>query len=138
MSERRRLRFASILIILTALCVAGCSSGGGRAEEGTPGAAVQTFYDHLDSGAYDAAQAMYSNAAREIVADPEMFRSWAAQATRDGTIDKVVIVGSTIAESQTDASVDFDIAFRDGSTAAYSVDLVDEGGEWKLGLVVPR
>jgi stress response protein SCP2 len=81
---------------------------------------------------------MYSNAAREIVADPEMFRSWATQATRQGTIDRVDIVDSTVAESQTEASVDFDITFHDGSTAAYSVELVDEGGEWKLGLVVPR
>ena len=99
---------------------------------------MQNFYRHLGAGSYEAARAMYSAEAREIVADPEMFRSWADQATRQDSIEKVVITGSNIAEDQVNASVDFEIEFRDGSTEAYSVRLVDEGGEWELGLVVPK
>jgi hypothetical protein len=125
------------MLLLLALSWTGCSQSG-QAEEGTPGAAVQTFYGHLGDGAYDDAQAMYSEATREIVADPEMFRSWADQATRQGSIEKVLIVDSKVAESQTTAAVEFELAFADGSTEAYSVELVDEGGAWKIGLVVPK
>ena len=137
MNERHRWTIATTVLILTALSLSGCS-GNGQAEEGTPGAAVQGFYRHLGNGTYEAAQAMYSAEAREIVADPEMFRAWAKQATREGSIDEVSILESTVAENQTDAWVDFEIAFADGSTEVYSVQLVDEGGEWKLGLVVPK
>ena len=137
MIDGHRSKISLGLVLLTAAALASCS-GGGEAEEGTPGAAVQGFYGHLSSGAYDAAQAMYSAEAREIVADPELFRTWAAQATRDGSLEKVVIVESTVSESQTEASVDFDLSFKDGSTESYSVQLVDEGGDWRLGLVVPR
>lgn len=137
MKDRHRWTITATLLILTALSLAGCS-GGNQAEEGTPGAAVQNFYGHLGSGRYDAAQAMYSAEAREVVADPEMFRSWADQATHKDSIDKVIIVETKIAESQTDAWVDFEIAFKDGSNETYSVQLVDEDGEWKLGLVIPK
>jgi hypothetical protein len=137
MKDRHNWTNTATLVILTALCLAGCS-GGGQAEEGTPGAAVQNFYAHLGSGAYDAAQAMYSAEAREVVADPEMFRSWADQATHQDSIEKVTILESKIAENQTDAWVDFELTFKDGSTEAYSVQLVDEEGDWKLGLVVPK
>jgi hypothetical protein len=137
MNDRHRLTIATTLVILTAFCLSGCS-GSGQVEEGTPGAAVQNFYGHLGAGSYDAAQAMYSAEAREVVANPEMFRSWAEQATREGSIEKIVIVETKVAESQTDAWVDFEIAFKDGSSEANSVQLVDENGDWKLGLVVPK
>ena len=137
MNDRHRWMIATTLLMLAALALGGCSDSG-QAEEGTPGAAVQDFYRHLGDGAYEAAQAMYSAEAREIVADPEMFRSWAEQATHQDSIAQVSILDSSIAENQTDASVDFEIAFKDGSTEAYSVQLVDEAGEWKLGLVVPK
>jgi hypothetical protein len=137
MNDRHRRMIATTLLMLAALALGGCS-GSGQAEDGTPGAAVQNFYGHLGHGSYEAAQAMYSAEAREIVADPEMFRSWADQATRQGTIDKVIIVDSAIAEDQANATVDFEIAFRDGSTEAYSVQLVDDAGDWKLGLVIPK
>jgi len=137
MNGRHRWTIASLMLLLVALSWAGCSQSG-QAEEGTPGAAVQAFYGHLGDGAYGDAQAMYSEETREIVAAPEMFRSWADQATRQGSIDKVVIVDSSVAEGQTSASVEFELAFEDGSTETYSVELVDEGGAWKLGLVVPK
>ena len=138
MTDRQRWMTAAIPAILLALSLAACSGANDQAEEGTPAAAVQEFYRHLDQGQYDSAQAMYSAEARDIVADPEMFRSWADQATRQRSIDRVSIVDSTVDESQTSATVDFEIAFEDGSSEAYSVDLVDEGGAWKLGLVVPK
>lgn len=137
MNDRHRWMIATTLLMLAALALGGCS-GSGQAEEGTPGAAVQEFYRHLGDGSYEVAQAMYSADAREIVADPEMFRSWAEQATHQNSIEKVSILDSNVAEDQTHASVDFEIAFRDGSAEAYSVQLVDEAGEWKLGLVVPK
>lgn len=138
MNGRQRWTIAlSTLFLATVLTSVGCSRSE-QPEEGTPAAAVQTFYDHLGEGAYDAAQAMYSAEAREVVADPELFRSWADQATHQGSIDKVVILSSSVAEDQTSASVDFELGFTDGSSEAYSVELVDEGGEWKLGLVVPK
>jgi len=137
MNDRHRRMIATTLLMLAALALGGCS-GSGQAEEGTPGAAVQNFYGHLGDGSYEAAQAMYSAETREIVADPEMFRSWADQATRQDSIDKVIIVDSKTSEDQANAWVDFELAFRDGSTEAYSVQLVDDAGDWKLGLVVPK
>lgn len=137
MNERHRWMIATTLLMLAAFCLAGCS-GGGESEEGTPGAAVESFYRYLSEGSYEDAQAMYSAEAREIVADPEMFRSWAEQATKNNSIDKVVILDSTIAEDQVHASVDFELSFGGGSSEAYSVQLVDEAGEWKIGLVVPK
>jgi len=138
MNERHRWMIATTLLMLAAVSLAGCSGGGEKSEEGTPGAAVQTFYGYLSEGSYEDAQAMYSAEAREIVADPEMFRSWAEQATKNNSIDKVVILDSTIAEDQLHASVDFELSFGGGSTEAYSVQLVDEAGEWRIGLVIPK
>jgi len=137
MKGRHNWMIASMLLVLVALSSGGCSTTD-EAEEGTPGAAVQTFYRHLGDGAYDDAQAMYSAEAREIVADPEMFRSWAEQATHQGSIDKVVIIDSSVAETEATAAVEFELGFKDGSSEAYSVELVDEGGEWRLGLVLPK
>ena len=137
MNGPHRWLIASMLLVLLTLSLAGCSTSE-QAEEGTPGATVQTFYRHLGNGDYDDAQALYSAEAREIVADLEMFKSWAEQATHQGSIDKVLIIDSSVAETETSAVVEFELEFEDGSSEIYSVELLDEGGEWMLGLVVPK
>jgi hypothetical protein len=56
------------------------------------------------------------------------------QATRKGTISKIEIVDSTVEE--TSATVEFEIVFDDGSKEPHTVELVDEGGQWRLGLIL--
>jgi len=136
---RTRNRIVIVSAALAVVFLTACSTGQDeRAAEGSPGAAVQAFYDHLSRGDHAGAQALYSAEARSIVADPEVFRSWAEQATRNGAVDKVLIAASTVSEDGASADVDFDVVFDDGTTESFSVDLVDEGQGWRLGLIVPR
>jgi len=126
------------LIVLLALVVGGILGCGpsqeGETEAGGPGGAVQSFYRHLNDGDYPEAKVLYTSEARQALDDPEMFGSWAEQATRKGTISKIEIINSTVEE--TSATVEFEIVFDDGSKEPHTVELVDEDGQWKLGLIL--
>lgn len=126
------------LIVMLVWVIAGALACGpsqeGETDAGGPGGTVQSFYRHLNDGAYPEAKALYTAEARQALDDPEMFSSWAKQATREGTISKIEIVDSKVEE--TSAKVEFEIVFDDGSKEPHTVELVDEGGQWKLGLIL--
>jgi hypothetical protein len=133
MNGRNRALF--VIFVLVAGTIPACGpSQDGQIEAGGPGGAVQSFYRHLNDGAYPEAKALYTVEAREALDDPEVFGSWAEQATRKGTISKIEIVDSTVEE--TSATVEFEIVFDDGSKEPHTVELVDEGGQWRLGLIL--
>jgi hypothetical protein len=129
-AARRILLFAAL-----GLLIAGCSGE----ETSGPGQAVETFYDRLNAGEYVAAKALYTAEMRDMLGDPASasdsgFVDWAKTATRDGTIDSV-----RITQEQTDeeggATVEYEIVYRDGSTAQHNVTMKLEEGAWRLGLV---
>jgi hypothetical protein len=134
-----RLSGALLPLLLLAIVCSGCTGTGGYGtaegiDEGTPGAAVVTFFDHLNSGDLDAARNIYTIEARLVVEDPEIFQGWADLITQDGTIDSVSIVSSTVIEQT--AAVEFEIVFGDGSSKAHTVDCLNQEGEWRLGPVL--
>jgi hypothetical protein len=131
-----KTRMACSMLLAGALLSAlGC--GGGPAPGG-PAATVQQFYDHLNSGAYAEAKALYSAEVMAVVGDPEItsdadFRQWAEGETKSGGIAEVEIVDS--AETEGTANVSFEIHYDDGSTIERSVELTQEAGQWRLGFI---
>ncbi len=130
----RRSTIRLTLISLAAALLLGCTPGGEPLESSGPVASVKSFYRHLNEGNYDEAKALYTAEARQAVEDPELFRSWAEQATRQGTISEIQIISESDQEGS--ASVEFEIVFADGSVEQHTVELSDQDGDWKLGLIL--
>ena len=127
----RRTLFPLVLGLL----LAGCSGQ----ETSGPGAAVEAFYDHLNSGNYVAAKALYTAEMRDMLHDPASasdagFVEWARTETRDGSIDTVRITQEETDEND-GATVEYELVYRDGSTARHTVTMKLEDDAWKLGLV---
>jgi hypothetical protein len=104
-----------------------------------PAGAVQLFYEQLNDGKYNNAKEMYSTEVRATLDDPEVssevgFRTWADTQTKNRTISEVEILAEVSDESG--ATVDFRIAYRDGTAKTSQVKLTQENGEWKLGFAL--
>ena len=124
-----------ILLIGGSLLVPGCSSG---PQEGSPGHTVQQFFERLNDGNYDSAKALYDADALQAVDDPavsspEAFSQWALSETKRGTLSDVRILESETGESE--AQIDYELRYMDGSSKRGSVRLTQEQGQWRLGLV---
>jgi hypothetical protein len=135
---RLRSHGAIAMILLLGLAGWGCSGGGGNGgdgvDEGSPGAAVMTFFDRLNSGDLPGAKELYTSDAALAVEDPEVFQGWADQVTREGAIDSVSIVSSVVEEGT--ASVEFELVFNDGTREAHTVTCTMQDGVWKLGPIL--
>lgn len=126
-----RLR-AMALCSLTLLACGGPEKA--TVDAATPGGAVQVFFQHLNDGHDQEALAMYTDEARQALEDPEVFRSWADQSTRERTIDHVRI--GDVALEETSATVEFEIVYQDGVTVQRKVELTGGDGDWKMGLIL--
>ncbi|HXV76467.1 MAG TPA: DUF4878 domain-containing protein [Candidatus Polarisedimenticolaceae bacterium] len=130
-----RLTVMALLLLVLGCCAC---SGSGRTDEqsgeGTPGAAVVSFFDHLNAGHLDAARELYTTDARVVVEDNEVFRGWADEVTQQGTIESVEILASTVTDDT--AAVQFAIVFADGTSREHTVECLNEDGTWRLGAIL--
>ena len=137
MRSMRSIR--SALPVLLAALALGCgSSGSTGGADGSPGAVVQEFYRHLNAGEYASAMTLYDAEAHEYLEDPSTtedstFAEWARLETKSGAIDTVRVLAEDV--NETTAIVDFEVVYRDGSTAKHNVRLTHEEGRWKLGMI---
>jgi hypothetical protein len=123
-------------IALAALVSCGTAT---EKEAAGPGAAVQSFFEALNEQRYEDAMAMYDAETRAALEDPSVasesgFREWARAQTKNGTIDRVVILEAPDAESM--ANVRFELRYRDGSRKEGEVRLSLDGEQWRLGAVL--
>jgi hypothetical protein len=107
-------------------------------DENTPGAAVKTFYRHLNDGRNSEAMAMYNAEASRMFDDPSIaavgvFDDWVATETKKRSIREVEIVDAAAQERS--AEVKFRVEYDDGSSKDGEVSLTLEQGQWKLGLI---
>ena len=128
-------RTTAIALITLCLALAACSSG---PDDGGPQGTVQDFYRHINEGDYANAMTLYSAEALDLWEDSgdaaeSGFADWAKGVTRSGSVDRVEIVEETLTEQT--ANVSFEVRYTDGSTSSHSVELVQEEGRWKMGLV---
>ena len=134
------MRHRSISLLSAALIaglILGCSAG---VEEGSPGQAVQIFYQHLNDGAYDDARSLYNQEALAVIEDPnfsseESYREWARSETKQGLVDRVEIVDTTLDETGSSATVAYEVVYTDGTTKPTETVLTREDGAWKIGLI---
>jgi hypothetical protein len=126
--------------VLTAWILAlliGCSGGGGPQGESQAASAVQTFYDHLNTGKYDAAKALYTEQTRaQIFPDAdadEGFRNWAVVETHNQSLTEFNVVTET--ENPDGVMIEFELRFRDGETAQRQVTVFKEDGALRLGFI---
>jgi hypothetical protein len=143
------MRYLRLAAIGLALACAACSSSSKDAEapapaapapqDTAPGDAVQRFYDRLNVADYGGAWELYHAEARSSLEQVGVsgtgsgLSDWATQETKRGSIAGVTIVNSSVAG--TSATVRFEVRYRDGSSKRGTVDLRQEDGRWKLGLV---
>ena len=132
-------------MLLLLLCAVAIGCGGSEqappppAEDPAPNAAtaegtVQIFFEHLNEGRSEQAQARYTDEAHQALEDPEVFGSWVKQITRDGTIRTVRIVSSAPQAGYT--TVEFDLVYEDATEARRSVQVQGGEGQWKMGLIL--
>jgi len=121
------------LLLAIVLFAVACS--GGPADEGGAAATVKSFYEHLDSGRYDKAIALYdAETKRQLVPDEgamDGFRGWAETEIRDG------ITFNVVNETELDGAVtiEFELSFSDGQTLQRKVTLIEEDGAWRMGVI---
>ena len=134
-------RFATLVLLgFAAVACGGNESPEAPAPaEAAPDAAtaegtVQIFFEHLNAGRGEQALALYTDEARQALEDPEVFGSWIAQITRDGSIRTVRIVSAAPQAEHT--TVDFDIVYEDGTQVRRSVQVQGADGQWKMGLIL--
>jgi len=131
----RRAKSTTLPIVLIGLFLSlSCAPS----DENTPGAAVKTFYDHLNDGRNSEAMAMYDDEASGMFEDPSFasegaFDEWVASETKQGSIREVEIVDASTEEAS--AEVKFRVEYEDGSSKTGEVSLSLEQGRWKLGLI---
>jgi hypothetical protein len=126
---------APALALLWILFASGCASG---PSEG-PGQSIEQFYRHLNEGNYREAMALYSFEARQVLEDPDTasdagFAEWAKVETKDGKVDEVRVVQQQDSDDS-NATVEYKIIYRDGSSVDRRVTMTLEDGQWKLGLI---
>jgi len=134
-------RSASALFVLT-LSLYGCASEPASdpapAESG-PSAAVRQFYDRLNAGDHAAAIELYSSEARGMVVEPSGstagFSGWAEVETKGRTVVEVRVVSTAEHAGGGGADVQFEVRYRDGTSATRQVSVMQEGGAWKLGFI---
>ena len=71
----------------------------------------------------------YTGYAREEILAAE----WAAGETHNGKIAEVKVASETAEENK--ATVEYELVYEDGATERRSVEVVMEGGSWKLGFI---
>lgn len=103
-----------------------------------PEQSVEQFYRHLNDGNYTEAMSLYNAKTLDVLEDPQNtndggFAQWAQLETKQGTVDHVRVLNAHVQD--TAATVDYEVIYRDGSTKRASVELTQEDGQWKLGLV---
>jgi hypothetical protein len=131
-----RVRLVRPALVAAACCaLVFCASG---EKEGSPGHAVQQFYEHLNAGSYDAAKRLYGAEALAVIDDPNLssaegFHEFALAETKQRTVSKVIVLDSQTGEDE--AEVEYEVRYKDGSWKRGTVRLTREGGAWKLGLV---
>jgi hypothetical protein len=135
------MRFASLTrAVLAAWILAlviACSGGGGPQGTSEAASTVQTFYDHLNTGRYDAAKALYTEETRgQIFPDAdaeEGFRNWAVVETHNQSLTQFKIVGET--ENTDGVMIEFELRFKDGESSQRRVTVSEEDGAWRLGFI---
>jgi len=130
---------AILLVSLAAVACGGSPPAPPPPEESGPDAAtpegtVQLFFEHLNEGRSAEAMALYTDEAREALEDPEVFGSWVAQITHEGTIKDVRIVDTAPQPGHT--TVDFEIVYEDGSQVRRTVQVEGGEGQWQMGLIL--
>jgi hypothetical protein len=134
------MRHRSICLLSAALLASLILACSGGVEEGSPGQTVQIFYQHLNDGAYDDARNLYNQEALAVIEDPnfgseEGYREWARSETKQGLVDRVEIVDTTLDETGSSATVAFEVVYTDGTTKPAETVLILEDGAWKIGLI---
>jgi hypothetical protein len=139
------LRVGLAALVVAALACSSSDDGAGSAtpaapsppEAAGPGETVQQFYDRLNASDYDGAWSLYNAQAQRSLAEVGVSGSglaeWATEETKRHTIQGVTIVNSSVFGDA--ATVRFEIRYRDGTSKRGTVDLRQEGGSWRLGLV---
>lgn len=127
-------KFSRHGLVLGILLAAIACSGGAPGGEGAA-ATVETFYDHLESGRYDEAVAMYDDATRQqLLPDAgamDGFRQWAEMET-DGLAEINVLEETTEEDSVT---INFELTFDGAEPQPRSVTLTMVDGEWRMGVI---
>ena len=126
---------AAILASILVLAVAACSA---PSSEGGPEQTLQEFYRQINDGDYASAMTLYSSEALDLWEDPAIagdssFADWAKGQTKSGSVDRVNVVEKN--EGEATASIEFDVVYSDGATARHTVEMVQEDGRWKMGLI---
>jgi hypothetical protein len=122
---------ASILVLAVAACSAPSSDGG-------PEQTLQEFFRQINDGDYASAMTLYSSEALELWEDPAIagdssFEDWAKSQTKSGSVDRVTVVDKS--EGEKTAKLEFEVVYSDGAKARHTVELVQEDGLWKMGLI---
>jgi hypothetical protein len=124
------------LLLGIVLLAIACSGGSSPDLVGAAGT-VQTFYEHLDSGRYDEAIALYDAATKEQLlpdaSSMDGFRQWAEAETHNGGLSDVSVVTQTAGEGT--VTIEFELTFDDGQTARRTVTLTESDGAWRMGTV---
>ena len=131
--HRTRL-FGITTLTALALLSGACSGGGGV---GSPDSVVQEFYAQVNDGEAGAVE-YYDASTRAMFEDPEMagdnaFVEWTRSESRQGTIQEVEILDSSVEADS--AEVSFRVSYADGSSRDAAVSMTREDGIWKLGLI---
>jgi len=102
----------------------------------TPGGTVEHFFRLLSAGNQPDVLALCTDQARRALEDPEVFRSWAEEITRHGTIARVRVIDSTDDPDGGTATVDFEVAYDSGAVNRRTVALERDGEGWRLGVIL--
>ncbi len=132
---------ALTIAALALAAAAGCSSDSEpppTPQASGPEEALQEFYRSLNDGDYASAMLLYGQAALDVWEDPALagessFEKWARDHTHGGQIDSVSVIRESAAGPAT--NLEYKLVFRDGASVQHKVDLVQEEGRWKLGLI---
>ena len=125
----------ALAVLILCAGLGACSSS---STDSGPEATVREFYRSINEGDYSNAMTLYSAEALDLWEDPEVvanssFADWAKGETKSGEVDRVEIVQETLTEKT--ANVKFEVRYSDGSATSRTVDLVQEDGRWKMGLI---
>lgn len=136
-SSRASSFLCAVVTVLALVAPLGCSPGG-SVLGGSPETTVKAFYEHLNKAEYSKAKDLYTTEARQLVDGQLMalaggFAKFAEHETKGGTIQEVKIFS---AEARGEgATVQYQVLYRDRSSATKSVSLTKEGGSWKMGVI---
>lgn len=134
-------RCLALPIAALALAVAAACSSSDEpppSQQSGPEQTLQEFYHSLNDGDYASAMALYGQDALDVWEDPNLagsssFEKWARDHTHGGQIDRVSVIRESAAGPAT--NVEYEVVYRDGASVQHKVDLVQEEGRWKMGLI---